>query len=136
MSSAVDICNIALRKLGASTIMSLDDESEEARLCKLLFPFVRDCELRKYFWSFAIKRVLLPASVEVPAFGYTTKYNLPSDFLRLVPSEQFSDYEDDYKIEGNALLVNRTSSIEFSYVARIKIQLNMTLYLLMCYPLK
>ena len=42
MASTVDICNGALNQLGATTILSLTEDSKNARLCNSRFTQVRD----------------------------------------------------------------------------------------------
>jgi len=84
MATSVEICNMALAKLGQRPISSLDDTSNQtARYCKTFYEQSKTAVLREYPWSFAsINREL--ASVEVPegyekwgfAFGY------PSDCLQ------------------------------------------------------
>ena len=53
--SAVDICNSALQKLGAASILSFQDNSREARQCNIAYDSNRRSELRKHDWNFAIK---------------------------------------------------------------------------------
>ena len=42
MASVVDICNGALNQLGASTILTLTEDSKNARLCNARYTQVRD----------------------------------------------------------------------------------------------
>jgi hypothetical protein len=42
MASIVGICNGALNQLGATTILSLNEDSKNARLCNARFSEVRD----------------------------------------------------------------------------------------------
>jgi hypothetical protein len=42
MASIVDICNGALNQLGATTILSLTEDSKNARLCNARYTQVRD----------------------------------------------------------------------------------------------
>lgn len=120
MTSATGICNLALRELGASTILSLDDECEEARICSLYYPQVRDMELREYFWSFAEKQAILAASTVAPAFDFTTQYPLPADFIRLIPNKHLESLNSDYKIMGGMILTNSTGPLKISYISRLE----------------
>ena len=99
MASVVDICNRALQKLGAESITSLTQNTENARACNSCFEFLRDAELRAHPWNFAIKRAQLAADLTPPEFGYDLRYQLPSDYLRLLPSDSFDvNRSADYKI--------------------------------------
>jgi hypothetical protein len=49
-------------------------------------------ELRKNFWNFSIKRIILPASTTVPVFGKSYYYPLPPDFLDLAMGDQINTY--------------------------------------------
>ena len=55
----VEICNRALRKFGHKTISNLDEQSQEARDCKLIYNPTRKKLLRAANWNFARKRAKL-----------------------------------------------------------------------------
>lgn len=59
MSSIVEICNLALNHIGAKSISSLDEASENARKCKLVYAPLRDAVLRDHSWNFATANELL-----------------------------------------------------------------------------
>jgi len=48
MASVVDICNGALNQLGATTILSLTEDSKNARLCNARYTQVRDALFRSH----------------------------------------------------------------------------------------
>ena len=83
MASQVDICNKALSILGAARIVAITDASKSARAMSAHWDMVRQAELRKRFWSFALTRTQLPALANTPSWGFGTAYALPADFLRL-----------------------------------------------------
>ena len=93
----VEICNQALLKLGQSPIMSMEDNSVLARKCKQEFGAALGVVLRAYQWPFAIKRVSLPLSSELPEFGYAKYYVLPRDIARIQDIDT-AGYK--YQIEG------------------------------------
>ena len=84
MSAEILICNAALREASLNTIASFDEESTEARACKLFYPKVRDEVLRAHPWNFAQKLRTL-ALLELPdaydEFKYA--YSYPNDCLRI-----------------------------------------------------
>lgn len=120
MPSVVDICNRALQKLGASRIISLSDDTVSGRACNVAYESVRDRELRRHPWNFAISRASLASDVATPDYGYDYQYTLPSDCIRVLPNDQNEGtYETDYKIEGRKLLSNSSGPIYLRYITRV-----------------
>lgn len=116
MASEVDICNLALIKLGAKRIVSLDDlQVPNAAACKAVYTMQRDSELRRHPWSFAIKRAQLPALSTSPLFGPDNAFELPSDYLRLVVPKEAQDWQ----IEGRTVTTDEGAPLEIRYIARI-----------------
>ena len=116
MASVVDICNGALNQLGASTILSLTEDSKNARLCNARYTQVRDSLFRSLPWNCLQKRIQLAADTTAPAWGFTSAYTLPADCLRLL---RILDYDSNHKVEGRKILTNN-SSMKILYVARIE----------------
>ena len=116
MASVVDICNGALNQLGASTILSLTEDSKNARLCNARYTQVRDSLFRSHPWNYLQKRIQLAADTTAPAWGFTSAYTLPADCLRLL---RILDYDSNHKVEGRKILTNN-SSMKILYVARIE----------------
>ena len=117
MSSKVDICNRALQKLGAKRIVSLDDAGvPNAARCKAAFDMVRDQELRKRAWCFAIKRAQLPADADAPVWGFDNSFTLPADYIRIL---QTPDDVTDWQVENGKILTNDSAPLNVRYVARI-----------------
>jgi hypothetical protein len=120
MASETSICNRALQKLGASRISSLTENSNNARSCNACYEELRDDELSKYAWSFAIDRVELAADVAEPAFGKARSYTLPADFLRILAPYPEMDINDrDWTIEGNKIYTNDSDPLQIRYVKRV-----------------
>jgi len=115
MASTVDICNGALNQLGATTILSLTEDSKNARLCNSRYTQVRDGVFRSHPLNCLQKRVELAADTTAPAWGFSYAYTLPADCLRLL---RILDYDSNYKVEGRKILSN-TSSMKILYIARI-----------------
>lgn len=120
MASEVDICNRALQKLGADRITSLTQNSVNARACNLAYEHVRDAELRKHPWNFAITRTTLAEDATAPSFGYAAQFTLPVDCLRLLPPDPLSSNFNylDWKIEGRKILTDEETSLEIRYIKR------------------
>lgn len=109
MSSSVEICNMALTRLGQARIASLTQTGLEAEMCNLYYDATKKELISSHDWSFAIKRAVLAAESGDNFTEYSYKYALPTDFLKminLISSEDYSDLTDDYRIEGTSLLSN------------------------------
>ena len=101
MASIVDICNGALNQLGATTIVSLTEDSKNADLCNARYTQIRDSVFRSHPWNCLQKRLELSSSTDTPAWGFSFKYDLPSDCLRLL---RILDYDSDHKVEGRNII--------------------------------
>ena len=115
MASVVDICNGALNQLGATTILSLTEDSKNARLCNSRYTQVRDALFRTHPWNCLQKRIELAVDTDAPTWGFSYAYTLPADCLRLL---RILDYDSNHKVEGRKVLSN-ASTMKILYVARI-----------------
>jgi len=115
MASTVDICNGALNQLGATAILSLTEDSKNARLCNARYTQVRDALFRTHPWNCLQARLELAASTTTPAWGFAYAYTLPANCLRLL---RVLDYDSNYKVEGRKILSN-ASSMKILYISRI-----------------
>lgn len=88
MATEVDICNLALARLGdAATVSSIDppEGSAQADHCARFYPIARDELLSSYPWRFAMKRKKLALLAEEPVGDSSAHYfALPADCLKLV----------------------------------------------------
>ena len=116
MASVVDICNGALNQLGASTILTLTEDSKNARLCNARYTQVRDSVFRSHPWNCLQKRQQLAADTDTPAWGFTQQYTIPADCLRILT---ILDYDADYKIEGRKILTDN-STMKILYISRVE----------------
>ncbi len=129
MSNKTEVINRALIKIGANTIASPDEASEQARKALLVFETVAQNELRRQAWSFAKKRATL-APLAVPTGGddFSASFNLPADCLRLITlngswvftsiREGNSGLSPYYAIEGRTLQAN-DSAAKIVYVGDV-----------------
>lgn len=102
MASVVEINNKALSLVGAKQIESLDEESTEARACRLHWPQLRDQVLRGHPWNCAMERVSFVRNAETPAYEYAYYYQLPANclFVYEVYPEQL------FEVEGRKIMAN------------------------------
>jgi len=124
MASDVQIANRALAKLGDKTIVSLTENSNQARALNECYVLVRQGELRRHPWHFAKKRAQLAADATAPLFDFDYKYTLPSDCLRILMPQESSEsvqYDNriDWKIEGRFILSNQAGPLSITYLADV-----------------
>lgn len=100
----VEICNIALGRIGMETIERMDEASECARVCRRFYDFVRQTVLRQYPWTFATKQVRLALMDQTPP-DYKYAYRYPADALclRHMYNEYFQGLtrNNQYKLLGD-----------------------------------
>jgi hypothetical protein len=106
MASRISIANLALTGLGADRIVSLNEDSENARRINAIFDLCLEDVLRSHPWNFAIQRQQLAKLLSVPAFGYSLEYLLPGDCLRVLEVNDGSCIRTDFKIENRKLLTD------------------------------
>lgn len=81
--STVQIANMALSHIGAkSSIESLDEQSPEARACKLWYQLALEQALEGFDWSFARKRMDLALDGDDPPAEWLFRYQYPVDCVR------------------------------------------------------
>lgn len=120
MASNVEIANRALQKLGAKRIVTLTEDSRNARAVNAAFETLKEAELREHPWNFSVKRVQLAAEATAPAFGKSRYFQLPSDFLRLLPPDPEYNYNDlDWQIEGRLIATNDSAPLDVRYVYNV-----------------
>lgn len=119
ISTKTGVANLTLTLLKNDTVTSIDPPdtgSKAAKLCALWYEDSRREVLSETIWDHAVKRVGLPAHPTAPDFGYSTKYELPADYIRVASIGDEDDPEEDYEIEDGFLLINATGDLDFRYV--------------------
>lgn len=119
-SSSTAIANLALGLLKVSQVVSIDPpdaNSEGAKIMARIYDQCRQAVLEDHPWAFARRRVNVPAESDAPAFEYSYKYQLPTDYLRLVRAgEVWYDQETDYEIEGDYILIDEAGPLQLVYI--------------------
>lgn len=113
-----DICNLALDHLNITSITTITNPTDKVgKTCDRWYDNTRKAALRMHTWNFAIKRAQLAMLTTVPLHGYSTQYELPSDYIRIVAIGDLNQYKD-YAIEGSKLLLDETNtgSLDIRYV--------------------
>lgn len=80
--NSTDICNMALSFLAKGRITSLDDNTEEAKQCRIHYEHCRRMILRQYNWGFA-KRTVKLAKLDTTIPGWDECYAYPAECLSL-----------------------------------------------------
>lgn len=107
-STETSIANSALSKIGAERIISLEDGNERARICKEQLPKIRQALIQSHPWNFAIERVSLGEDLVPPEFGFSHRFLLPNECLRVLET----DYDESIRwaIEGRYLVSDCASA--------------------------
>lgn len=113
------IVNLALIKLGATPILSFDDDSLEGRLARASYEHYRDAELRAHPWNFALEQQSLVAASNTPAFGFSYAYDLPEapdKCLRVLRVNEEDENTDLWEVHGRQLFTDFGSPILIEYI--------------------
>lgn len=117
MAIELDICNSAMIKLGVTPIQDLDEDTKEAKLCRMQYPKIRDAVLRSAPWGFATKRKTLtpidPNPLEFQGRNESV-FQLPVDCVKVW--RIYDQPRTYYKIEGRFLIAD-DSSVDLYYVS-------------------
>jgi hypothetical protein len=123
MASQIEICNIALVKLGANSIVSLNDGTKSANVLSAIYDALLETELTSHPWTFAATRALIPASSTAPSFGWGAQYPLPADYLKMVEVGTdwvfYASNSPIFAIEGRAVLTDQGSPLPIRYIKKL-----------------
>lgn len=119
MASSVDICNLALSRVAQDQIISLSDDSQNARVCNSFYAQTLDEVLQSNPWRFAVRTQQLSRLSTNPVTVWAYQYQLPENCLRVLKlNESWSDQIEDYcEVQANKLLTNETVAI-IKFIAR------------------
>lgn len=120
-----EICNAALGRIGASTLLpnaTVYDaaQAKELAVVTSAYGLTRDRLLRSHPWNFAMKRVVITKDATAPAFGWAYRFALPSDNLRVVKcnGHEVDEADRQWEVEGTWLLANEEEAA-VTYVYRV-----------------
>ena len=129
MASEVDICNLALARLGDNaTVASIDppEGSAQAEHCARFYPVARDSLLEMHAWKFATRRVLL-AQLSTDTWNWPFAYAEPADVIKLLAVLSASaasdtdtqEYEAETDGNGTPIILTNQEDASLRYVARV-----------------
>ena len=117
MASEVETINSALNMIGATNIISRDEDTKSARVTNQRFDSVRDAVFRAHPWNCLVTRRTLAADSDSPTFDWSYQFTLPTDpyCLRVMRL----DYMDiEFRVEGRKIVTDE-STINLVYLARV-----------------
>lgn len=117
------ICNQALGRVGAQSIMDINDgDSKGARVCLNFYEGAVREVAAAGDWKCLKKRATFSQLATAPAFEWAYQYQLPADFISLVELNGV-DYHgqpsDDWDIEGRVLLTDAEEA-KARYIAYVE----------------
>lgn len=117
--TVTSVYNMALDMIAEAPLSSTAGVNDYARWLNRNYSPVVEAALRANPWNFACEYHQLNASVDVPAFRWKTKYDLPNLWLRVLPLT-ISGYRGaapvSHEVKGNALYANTTSALNVELV--------------------
>lgn len=114
-ASVVEIVNMALVYIGATSIVSMNDSKKSAITATVLWPGARDAVLRAYPWNCAVARKVLAPEATPPAFDWAHSFVLPPECLRILSVKD----DIEYCLEGRRILTNSTV-VYIKYIQRVE----------------
>ena len=129
--TAVDICNMALARIGQRSITTMEDVGTEAGFCRQFYNRTRRLLLRQYPWRFALRSEAMVRSLDAlgdPLEDVEWEYvcDIPATSLRLVDIRHpRATAQIPYELQGENILLNHfdadntPSETQVRYVADV-----------------
>lgn len=128
MASEVDVCNLALARLGDNaTVASIDppEGSAQAEHCARFYAIARDSLLEMHAWKFATRRATL-AALTVETWNWTYAYAEPSGALKLLAvlsataanDAETQDFEPESDDSSTAIILTNQEDATLRFIAR------------------
>lgn len=129
MASEVDICNLALARLGDdATVASIDppEGSAQAEHCARFYPMARDTLLEAHNWRFTLARASMAELAVTPPAGWAYAYAQPTGAVRLIsvlaggaPDDSApQDFESEIMEDGSQVIYSNTPDAVLRYTLR------------------
>jgi hypothetical protein len=100
----VEICSVALVKLGAKELSSFDDETVEADVARRLYEVTLRGLIASHPWHFSMAEAELETVDEAPIAGFSNVFALPPDLLRIISAGAGGRARGlDYRLTGGRL---------------------------------
>lgn len=119
-SSKIDLCSLALLKIGANSIASFDEGTAEAEVAANLYHSVRDALISAHPWNFALAQQMLTKLAIQPVADFANAFQLPPDCLHVLSAGQEGRGRGlEYRISERQLHTNAVSVV-LTYLYRPK----------------
>lgn len=119
ISSEIQVAKLACDLLKETPLSSWDDDTPVGRWMKRNFKIGRNTVLSQSPWGFAIRREILNADGNKPAFNWSTQYVIPPDVLRVLPLRYGGTLNGrliDWEREGQLILTNFTGPLKARFI--------------------
>lgn len=115
--SPVQICNIALGRIGQRPIAAFTDGTATSTLASVHYDPARQSVLRASPWRFATKRKQIAVLSDSPAWGWTYQYQWPDGALAILKVSSQPSFQDSarWESEGRQILTNISAPIYVKY---------------------
>ena len=130
MASTVDIWNLALNLVGSDFVTDPLEQSTEADLCRLHYPFALEFVLESRDWNFATKRVEIAESAGVePIFGFESSFKVPTDCSRVIEvwdnksgdtNTRYTNNGLQWQQEGQYISANTSDQVWVKYIETVE----------------
>lgn len=123
VTSEVDIANLALDRLKEQSITSFDQERSAARWMGRNYAPTRDMTLAAHPWKFAMARAELAEDAAAPLFGWTRKFKLPDNIIRLQPLRVKGLLDGrliKHEVEAGYILTDASAPLRVRYIQRVE----------------
>lgn len=116
--SDVEICSVALVKIGAAGIASFDDDTVEAEVAGRLYEVTVRGLIASHPWHFTLAESDLAPLDEPRQAGFSNVFQLPAAQLRLISAgASYRARGIDYRVAGDRLYCN-SERVVLSYQRR------------------
>lgn len=127
MPSVVDICNVALARLGDNaTVASIEppEGSAQAEHCARFYPLARDSLLEMHPWRFATRRAKL-ARLDAECGEWAYAYAVPAQTIRILSvqppgcSYQPQQYVTEATADGHPVILTNQPNATVRYIGAV-----------------
>lgn len=120
VNTKTGVANLAITLFKGNPVTSIDPPDRGSKTAKAAAQWYDDARreaLSETIWDFAVKRVQISASA-APAFGWSAKFQLPSDYIRIASIGDETDplTNEEYTIEDGFILCNEEAPLNVRYV--------------------
>jgi len=121
MASKIEICNMALLRLGCKPIISFSDNTTESKTLNIIYDQVAENVMALGPWTSTLFRSDLAQLTDAPEYGYNYMYQLPTypKCIRVLEINEDQLGDIDFRIEGDKLLTDETS-VQILYIGFVE----------------